>query len=67
MTTQEAYKVIQSLGKTISEQSEIKSKAITIAGLSFVIKYKTEMPGEVLQAHEIVKEDIANYIYTKNK
>jgi len=25
------------------------------------------MPGEVLQAHEIVKEDIANYIYTKNK
>ena len=27
MTTQEAYKVIQGLGKTISEQSEIKSKA----------------------------------------
>jgi len=62
MNKETAYKIIQDLGKTVTEQSGIKSNALTIVGLSFVINFKSETPKEIQEASKIVTEDIANYM-----
>tara|TARA_R110002020_G_C16023744_1_gene752191 strand:+ start:528 stop:740 length:213 start_codon:yes stop_codon:yes gene_type:complete len=62
MNTKTAYTIIQDLGKTINLASKGKSEAVTLVGLSFVKNYKGDIPTEVLEASEIVKEDVANYM-----
>lgn len=63
MNKETAYKIIQDLGKTVTEQSGIKSNALTIVGLSFVMNFKSETPKDVLEASKIVTEDIANCMF----
>jgi len=62
MNTKTAYTIIQDLGKTVNLASKGKSEAVTLVGLSFVKNYKGDIPAEVLEASEIVKEDVANYM-----
>ena len=56
MTLKNAYKIIQDLGKPID------SKASTVAGLALAIKYASDMPKEVLEARELVQDDMINYM-----
>ena len=72
MNKETAYKIIQDLGATVNLASKGRSEAVTLVGLSFVKNFKDnikdDMPlgwKECLEASEIVKEDIVNYLWDK--
>ena len=61
MKIEKAYKIIQDLGASITQASGIDEPTLFV-GLATVIKFKAETPSEVIEASEIVKEDIVNYM-----
>ena len=61
MKTATAYKIIQDLGASITNESGIDEPTLFV-GLATVIKFKSDTPNEVIEASEIVKEDIVNYM-----
>ena len=62
MTTKEAYSIIQKLGKRLNILSKSEKRDFTVTGLAFVTKFKKDSPPSVIQAAEIVKADIANFM-----
>ena len=61
MKIEKAYQIINDLGAAVTEASGIDESAVFV-GLATVIKCKAETPGEVIEASEIVKADMLNYM-----
>ncbi len=61
MKIEKAYQIINDLGAAVTEASGIDESAVFV-GLATVIKCKAETPSEVIEASEIVKADMVNYM-----
>tara|TARA_E500000305_G_scaffold111761_1_gene127339 strand:+ start:1236 stop:1439 length:204 start_codon:yes stop_codon:yes gene_type:complete len=61
MKIEKAYQIINDLGAAVTKASGIEESAVFV-GLATVIKCKAETPREVIEASEIVKADMLNYM-----